>query len=81
MLNFILPGPFRLRLADSARTTTFSPWVPQTFSMSDLYTPLGVSPRKKRRASPGADETIALTPKRIRTRCALMFHRQEVNLG
>ena len=37
--------------------------------MSDVYTSLGVSPRKKRRASPGADEAIVLTPKRIRTRC------------
>ncbi|KAF9782860.1 hypothetical protein BJ322DRAFT_1073121 [Thelephora terrestris] len=36
--------------------------------MSDVYTSLGVSPRKKRRASPGADEACALTPKRIRTR-------------
>ena len=49
--------------------------------MSDVYTSLGVSPRKKRRASPGADEAVVLTPKRIRTRFVRVVHIHAVNLG
>ena len=49
--------------------------------MSDVYTSLGVSPRKKRRASPGADEAVTLTPKRIRVRFVHVFCVRGVNLG
>ena len=68
-------------LPGSAQATTFPPWAAKTSSMSDVYTSLGVSPRKKRRASPGADEALVLTPKRIRTRFVHVFHIQGVNLG
>ena len=44
------------------RANDHPPWAPQKFSISDLYT------------SPGANEPIALIPKRIRTRCALMHN-------
>ena len=46
-------------------TTTFPPWAPQTFGAFDLYT------------SPGADEMMALTPKRIRTRRTLIHNASQ----
>jgi hypothetical protein len=49
--------------------------------MSDVYSSLGVSPRKKRRASPGTDGEAVLTPKRIRTRFVHVLRVHGVNLG
>jgi len=75
----------RNHICDSRVLRELPPSLPgccKLFSMPDLYTSLGVSPRKKRRASPGADEATVLTPKRIRTRCVLMcFTSRGVNLG
>ena len=69
VISQYVAGYHRSRFVGSPRASTFSPWVPRNFGMSDRYTSFGVSPRKKRCVSPGADEAIALTPKRIRTRC------------